>query len=68
MATAIHLLEKTFYEGKNTMWQYRLMYDGSLVVMVEAWLAHKIIYFRETPSGGFHIGIGVGLCSFPSGQ
>lgn len=66
--TAIHLLEKIFYEGKNTMWQYSLMYDGSLVVMVEAWLAHKIIYFHETPSGEFHIGIGVCLCSFPSGQ
>lgn len=45
------------------MWQYPLMYDGA--VMVEAQLAHKIIYFPETPSGGFHIGCGICLCSFP---
>lgn len=38
------------------------------VVMVESLLAHKVTYFPETPSGGFHMGYGVCLCSFPSAQ
>lgn len=40
------------------MWQYPLRYDGAVVVMVEARLAHKIIYFPGMPSRGFHTGCG----------
>ena len=34
------------------MWQCTLVYDGAVVVMVEAWLIHKIIYFPEIPARG----------------
>lgn len=65
---AISLLEKILCEGKHAMWQYPVMYDSAGVVVVESCLAHKVTYSPETPPGGFHMGGGVCLCSFPSVQ